>query len=493
MKTLAGNIFGNLLHNTIWVFLTVTLFISYIFLLEGHSAYLTNFFKINLLFLPVLLFAVFRNRLQVRLPQWAFALLWVAVFLVYPTLLILLGDNRWLAQLGFPAVVLRLGYLRFFLVLGILLLITELAIQFNDHLRHWIAQVKWLQAFSLEKGILGVCLLLSLFMAVIGLTELLRSDLKASWAVFVFHFFSFTVQFLLIFLAYYFFYYVNHYLLIPRILKEKGVVYYGFSIAAVILLCYPILIAFIRLLPMVQDLSIGIYTQGTNILGADGGGIPFMIMIISAPIIVSHQWFKQNREITLLEKEKTEGELGLLKQQINPHFFFNTLNNLYALSLTQDRSTPEVILQLSELMRYVIYRGKEKQVSMEEEIQYLEDYIQLQRLRLHHQLDYRFEKQVEDKQVNIPPLLFIILVENAFKHGIEPAEKGSLLHLSLKTDDRYLTFSCKNSLEKSPQKEAGIGLQNLRRRLELLFPQRHELSIRKDPDTFTATLKLELT
>lgn len=494
MKILAGNIFAYIVSNTVWMFLTMILFISYIFLLDDPSNYIGTFARITLLFAPILIFALLRNWIQSRLPRWAFALSWIFCFLLYPALLTILGSNQWLSTLGFPEIILRVGPIRFLLVIGFLLLTTELALLFNDHLRQWISSVKWLKQLSLEKSILSICLVLAVLLAFTGMIEMWRTPSYSANGFFqLIHFISFLIQFLIIILAYYFFYYCNHYLLIPRLLKEKGFVYYGFSVAATILICYPILLSVIRLLPVVEELSIGIFTNNDLALGADGGGLPFSIMILSAPIIVSNQWFRQNREIAVLEQEKTERELGLLKQQINPHFFFNTLNNLYALSLTRDRSTPEVILQLSELMRYVIYRGKEKTVPLHEEIKYIEDYIQLQLLRLHQELDLCFDKQIEDEMQTVPPLLFIILVENAFKHGIEPAEYKSLLHISLKSSGKELEFSCKNSLEGQSHKQAGIGLQNLRRRLELLFPQRHDLSIRKSGNTFTAVLNLDLT
>lgn len=493
MKILAGNIFTQIVNNTAWVFLTMILFISYILLLDDPSTYLATFVRINLLFAPVLAFAFLRNWLQAQLPRWGFALLWIFVFLLYPTLLTILADNQWLASLGLPDIVLRFGHIRFLLIISVLLFTTEMALLFNDHLRQWMSSVKWLKQLSLEKSILSICFLLATVLAFTGMVEMWRiPSYTANGLLQFFHFISFLIQFFLIILAYYFFYYCNHYLLIPHFLKKKGAVYYGFAVAATILICYPILLKLIQFLPVVEDLSIGIFADNNLTLGADGGGLPFSIMILSAPIIVSNQWFRQNREIAILEQEKTERELGLLKQQINPHFFFNTLNNLYALSLTRDRSTPEVILQLSELMRYVIYRGKEKTVPLHEEVKYIKDYIQLQRLRLHQELDLCFEKQVEDETQTIPPLLFIILVENAFKHGIEPAEGKSLLHISLKSTEKHLQFSCKNSLEGQSQKQAGIGLQNLRRRLELLFPQRHELSIQKSGNTFTAVLNLDL-
>ena len=216
-----------------------------------------------------------------------------------------------------------------------------------------------------------------------------------------------------------------------------------------------------------------------------------IIRCLSVPLIVAVQWFEQNNQIASLQKEKSETELNLLKQQINPHFFFNILNNLYALSITKDKRTPEVILQLSELMRYVIYKGKEEVVPIAEEIKYIEDYIDLQQIRLHKQLDVQFEKSLSDEQQLIPPLLFIIFVENAFKHGIEPAEAACFLHLSLHSDEKELVFECVNSIEHQLNQPKGIGLENLKRRLDLHFTNRYELNISETPKQFKAFLKIK--
>ena len=216
------------------------------------------------------------------------------------------------------------------------------------------------------------------------------------------------------------------------------------------------------------------------------------ILIISAPVIILFEWMKQSKEIASLEKEKSETELNLLKQQINPHFFFNTLNNLYSLSLTKDEQTPEVVLQLSELMRYVIYKGKEKEVPLAEEVKYIEDYIQLQQIRLAKNLDYKFEKSIEDESIQVPPLLFINLIENAFKHGIEPAEGDCFLQLSMKSTKSGLSFTCENSFEEREVDEAGTGLKNLRRRLELLFPDNHELEVKESENTYKVNLEISL-
>ncbi|MEM9836504.1 MAG: sensor histidine kinase [Bacteroidota bacterium] len=206
------------------------------------------------------------------------------------------------------------------------------------------------------------------------------------------------------------------------------------------------------------------------------------------------EWFRKVNAITALEAEKKTTELALLKEQVNPHFFFNTLNNLYAMSLTQEAETPETILQLSELMRYVIYQGKKEVVTLKQEIKYLRDYLQLQQIRLHKTTDFRFEVDVEEEDALLPPLLFIILVENAFKHGIEPAEDDCFLHLHLRQTGNRLHFSCHNSVDPYAEKppSGGLGLVNLQRRLNLLFQDDYTLTTKAGPDSFRASLDFSL-
>ncbi|MCF0055119.1 sensor histidine kinase [Dyadobacter sp. CY356] len=193
-----------------------------------------------------------------------------------------------------------------------------------------------------------------------------------------------------------------------------------------------------------------------------------------------------------MEKEKTRTELDLLKLQLNPHFFFNTLNNLYALSLQQSPKTPESILQLSELMRYVIYKGQQPLVRIEEEVRYLTDYLHLQQLRLRKNLDLQFEKNKIESQQTLAPLLLIVLLENAFKHGIEVSEDAAFLRLELSCENERLYFRCENSFEPQPSNESGIGLSNLKRRLLLLYPEKHRLDTFIKNNTFTAVLELDL-
>lgn len=500
MKVILQRIEHFLVSNTVWIFWTALLVIDYMFVIEASRStwgnYLSNILWLCLLFAPVLLFAGFRRWLQRKLNPLLFTFSWIYCFLLHPFLLanglkFYIEKEVLFSGINIP----RNVVFEVILTAGGVLLLTEIAIQFNNNLLKWVNNIKWIQKIGLERSILAIISFLSLFGASLGLIELSNNqpiDGFSSILWYIFKFFSYTIQFILIGLVYYFFYYINHHVLIPKLLKQKGIIYYSFSVAALILIFYPVFVALIRWLPLVYELEIGVFTSGQQVFSQDGGGTAFLIMILSVPIIISNQWYKQTGEIAKLAKEKSETELNLLKQQINPHFFFNTLNNLYALSLKNDAATPEVIMQLSELMRYIIYRGKEETVSLAEEIKHIEDYICLQKIRLHQQLDLQFTKEILDDKLQIPPLLFIILVENAFKHGIEPAEKQCFLHISIKSNNEELLFICKNSIEEKSLKVPGIGLNNLRRRLALRFPDKHELNVEEKEHTFTAKLKLAL-
>ncbi len=290
-------------------------------------------------------------------------------------------------------------------------------------------------------------------------------------------------------MAGYFFYFINANFLIPKLLRQKGVIYYLVAAVGVVFLFYPLLAQLIIWLPLHQQTPILLPSENYNALDPINATVAFSIMVLSLPITLALEWFKQNNEIISLEKQQVETELSLLKQQINPHFFFNTLNNLYALSLSKSEKTPEVILQLSELMQYVIYKGQEQQVLLTEDVQYMNDYIKLQKLRIHQPIDLQFEQNITDYDIKIAPLLLIILVENAFKHGVETSEQRAYLHITINADADSLCFSCINSFEQ-PSDHHGIGLENLKRRLSLLYPDSHELILEKRNSSFEVALKI---
>jgi sensor histidine kinase YesM len=194
-----------------------------------------------------------------------------------------------------------------------------------------------------------------------------------------------------------------------------------------------------------------------------------------------------------IEKEKTYMELQFLKSQVNPHFLFNAFNNLYGLSLTEPHKTPDAILKLAELTRYMIYESNEEKVPLAKEIAYLKNLIELQKLRYDEGIRIDFEVKFVDNGQLIAPLLLIAFVENAFKHGdfndeLHPVE----IVLSVQTDHLY--FYVFNKISHAPNKDqtGGIGLINVRRRLELLYPGKFTINIQNDGKFYTCELDLIL-
>jgi len=197
-----------------------------------------------------------------------------------------------------------------------------------------------------------------------------------------------------------------------------------------------------------------------------------------------------------LEKEKLEAELKFLKSQIHPHFLFNTLNNLYALTLKKSDKAPEMVIQLSNLLEYTLYSGKEAEVGLNEEIKQLRGYIDLEKLRFGKRLKINTEIDGDVDGLMIAPLLLLPFVENSFKHGASNDLKSPFIDLNVNVKDNRLIFSINNSNRSETGKpegyKEGIGLKNVKRRLELLYPGKHSLTINQKEDVFEVMLTLEL-
>jgi two-component system, LytTR family, sensor kinase len=194
------------------------------------------------------------------------------------------------------------------------------------------------------------------------------------------------------------------------------------------------------------------------------------------------------------EKEKLNSELAFLKSQISPHFFFNTLNNIYSLISINPEDSQKAVLKLSKLMRYLLYESEQGNTMLSNEIDFMNNYIDLMKLRVNDkvELSVSFPKKYEDR--NIPPLLFIPFIENAFKHGISYREK-SFIDINMIATKESITFRCTNSLlktkEEASNQQSGIGLENVSKRLNLLFNGRHELKIDKSENTFEVFLTIK--
>ncbi|MCU4163460.1 sensor histidine kinase [Carboxylicivirga caseinilyticus] len=197
-----------------------------------------------------------------------------------------------------------------------------------------------------------------------------------------------------------------------------------------------------------------------------------------------------------LEKEKLNSELAFLKNQVSPHFFFNTLNNIYALIEISTKDAQDSVLKLSKLMRYLLYDSEDGKTELKQEVDFLNHYIDLMRLRVSPKVNFEISLPSEHLGVKIPPLLFIPFIENAFKHGISYRE-ASFIRIGMKTDGNSLSFHCVNSISKAPETKltenhSGIGLENVKKRLQLLYPNRHQLEITKENDEFKVELNIEL-
>jgi len=468
MNQVLDKIESFLYNNTVWVFIAGILFSSMSITLnineQTWSRYLGLVFNLSIYYSPILLFAFFRKPLEQRLSLPILIVLWTIVFVALPALM----NNMKVYEIwGMETYDEILA-----IMCGTVLLLAEVTIQISRIKKHKSLGSKILQRIKLEQGILAFMVFFAIFYVSIGWKQHTGGFTLANFPSYIFA----IIQVFIILAIYYFFYWVNHYILILRVWKKRGLIYYLLGFAATIIVFYPIAAQLIYWLPIGHETDIHPVNSG-QIFEDMNWIIPLIGMTLSTPFILMIRWLQQSKKLEEMAKEKSETELSLLKQQINPHFFFNTLNNLYALSITKDKQTPEVILQLSELMRYTIYKGKEESVKLSEEVKYIEDYIQLQQIRLHKKLDFRFEKNLEDDKIKIPPLLFINLVENAFKHGIEPAENEAFLHLSLTANENELTFTCVNSLEEKSSESGGTGLKNLQRRLDLRFPNRHRLEV----------------
>jgi len=200
----------------------------------------------------------------------------------------------------------------------------------------------------------------------------------------------------------------------------------------------------------------------------------------------------QLKSLLKLKNENKKNELLHLQSQVNPHFFFNMLNNLYGMVDKEPEKSKALILKLSELMRYSIYEGEKTEVTLREEINYLENYIALHRMRYHKQIDIQFNHEIGDHGTKVMPLMFIILLENAFKHGVENLREDAFVHINLRSDANAINFEIENNFDADElPKEKGIGLKNLKRRLELVYPNKHSLIFTHDTSVFNAQLQLK--
>ena len=236
-----------------------------------------------------------------------------------------------------------------------------------------------------------------------------------------------------------------------------------------------------------------------EIVGLKGFGTllnSFMDKIFVASVVIALNEYLYSQELKNRErelvKEKVETELNYLKTQINPHFLFNTLNNIYSLARKKADETPDVVLKLSKLLRFVLYETEAKSIPISREIEFLQDYIDLQKIRFDKRLNVKFSTSVDEPQTQILPLILIPLVENAFKHGASQSTDSSFVQVDLHLNKGNLNLNVQNSFESANlDKETGIGLKNLQRQLELSYAE-FELKKETKEGIYNAELNVNL-
>ncbi len=285
--------------------------------------------------------------------------------------------------------------------------------------------------------------------------------------------------------------YFNNYFLVNRFLYTRQIGFYIFSLVLTIVAAsFPISILFHRL---VRDQNIKNLVWSWNFFLATFLSVLFSVVLILVLKLLKN-WYDEEQAKRQLMQINLETELKFLKTQINPHFLFNSLNNLYALTLKKSDDAPEVVLRLSNILRYVLYETGEGKVPLEKEVQYLKDYIDLEHIRLGNRVDIRFETDGDLSSKIIEPMLFLTFVENSFKHGAAAAIDNGWVDIKLQATENDINFSIANSKNigySNPSTHGGIGLQNLQKRLDILYPDKYVLELSDLDESFKVNLTIK--
>ncbi|MCQ6961437.1 sensor histidine kinase [Mucilaginibacter aquariorum] len=287
-------------------------------------------------------------------------------------------------------------------------------------------------------------------------------------------------------------FYLNYSLLIPRFLDKKNYKLYAAGIVAAIIAFG--LIKYGGGLVFKSYILVGLRKHESTFWEYffKTTFTTTVFLFLSAVLKFTVDWFLNERVQRDLENQRLSAELSFLKSQINPHFLFNSLNSIYSLAYQKSDTTPEAILKLSEIMRYMLYECNDNKVELTKELQYLQNYIDLQKIRFGNKAFIDFEVTGEITNQHIVPLLLISFIENAFKHGIAN-DALAPIKLKINLEDGHLYFFIQNKKHThNRDSSGGIGLANVRRRLDLLYPGKYNLDIRDEADTYTCQLSLVL-
>ncbi len=294
--------------------------------------------------------------------------------------------------------------------------------------------------------------------------------------------------------------YINWFVLIPKILYKNKFLFYFIWLVVVL--------AIVSVLHRYFVLYWGYpkffpqWMEGQHIHVWKFSRLVQTTLIIVSPVAFTTgfklfiDWYKERRETEALRREKIDAELKFLKSQTNPHFLFNTLNSIYGLALEKSEKTPSLILKLSDILSYTLYESNVEKVALSKELMLIENIIALEKERYEKRVIIDYKTQGDIEGIKIPPLILVPFIENAFKHGLKNEIKKGWIHIFISVDKGVLFFKIENSISKfddeNNENGGGLGLQNVSRRLELLYGDDKELSINRTNDSFIVTLTIKL-
>ncbi|MBC8376806.1 MAG: histidine kinase [FCB group bacterium] len=291
--------------------------------------------------------------------------------------------------------------------------------------------------------------------------------------------------------------YLNLRVLIPRLYESGKYPLYGLVLLSSVVVNAFLIVSIIRFFPDFKPPYV-MHNRPSYMFS-----IPmifmqlFMVGVTSALHFMRENLILQREALSTkdLESSKLKAELDSLKAQVNPHFLFNSLNNIYSHSLLESPKTPELILKLSGLLNHIIYECEDEEVPLEKEMEFLTNYLALEKVRIDESVRVNLKMDVTDTTKLIAPLLFVPLIENAFKHGVNISNGNPFINIELTQSESHLKFSCTNlrdHFEGESRSSGGIGLENVRKRLELIYPGTHKFEIEQDDQHFSTELTIPL-
>ena len=285
-----------------------------------------------------------------------------------------------------------------------------------------------------------------------------------------------------------FFYFANCYMLIPRILFKKKVLLY----AGIVLFCFVSIISLPELfISFLKDVPHAIPSE-YHVIGQLSSCVSLLtVFLVSSSIAVIKELFDTWHKKQVAEAEKVEAELASLRLQVNPHFLFNTLYNIHYLTISKSDNAPDAILKLSDMMRFLLSESQEKFVPLQKELEYIQKYIALQKLRISHNTKVEFKITGDYSTIQIAPLILFPFVENAFKYGVSSHNETSI-YIGLLISEKMIQFDVSNKKFKTIDEveKNNIGLKNVTNRLNLIYPRLHELKIFDKKESFSVDLRI---